>query len=144
MLSQTRTHTLSLSFSSDLIVPITHTIVSVGCVAVPLCVSCTAAAQQRKRGLVVSAAELAPEGARADAASGNVDPRLRANRWFSQPLFDDVLADADAAAIQKSKGKKAAATAARKRAADSDDSDDDDDGNAFLFVLVEDSCAWLS
>ncbi len=35
-----------------------------------------------------------------------VDPRVRASRWFSQPLFDDVLADADAEAVEASQRLK--------------------------------------
>jgi hypothetical protein len=57
---------------------------------------------------VVSAAELAPEAAQADIRASHVDPAARAARWFSQPLFDDVLADAAASAVTAGKKKRAA------------------------------------
>ena len=98
------------------------------------------AAQQRKRGLVVSAAELAPEAARADKAAGQVDPRARASRWFSQPLFDDVLADADAAAIQQSKDKKKSL----KRRADDSESDDGNDFGERTGLRVAAVAEWCS
>ena len=95
------------------------------CTEARLVVWALAAAQQRKRGLVVSAAQLAPEAAKLDAASRNPDPSLRALRWFSQPLFDDVLADADAAAVAHS--KKRAAKHMAKAESDSDEDEDEDD-----------------
>ena len=57
---------------------------------------------------MVSAAELAPEAAQADIRASHVDPAARAARWFSQPLFDDVLADAAASAVTAGKKKRAA------------------------------------
>jgi hypothetical protein len=61
---------------------------------------------ERKRGggLLKTAADLAPEAASAPVKA--VDPTARASRWFSQPLFDDVLADTQLQHLKASRRKR--------------------------------------
>ena len=73
----------------------------------------------------MSAAELAPEAAQADIRASHVDPAARAARWFSQPLFDDVLADAAASAVTAGKKKRAAPVVH-----DSDDEEEEEEAPA--------------